>query len=205
MFFLRLFLIFINLISVVSAQKYVDRNIFEVCYSEKKQQPIWLKYVVQCDSSHYSRKSMYFKKDTSSIITSDANDYYNNIWDKGHLAPAAHFACDYTDLSSTFNYLNCALQHKDLNRGPWKSLEIFERKISKNYHVECRVELKFDNNSLQLETGAFVPSYFLKILSYNNIQKAFLFPNNSSVKGKNWSIYEVKDYIINEACEELSY
>ena len=153
----------------------------------------------------YSRKGLNFQKDKLfSGVTSDNADYYKNVWDKGHLAPAADFNCDYEKLKTTFNYLNCALQHEKLNRGPWKNLEKYERKLSKEFKVNVRIELEFDANSLQLETGALVPSYFIKILSYNNIVRVFRFPNNISTYKQPWEAYEMhKIHTIIKGCTEV--
>jgi len=54
------------------------------------------------------------------------------------------------------------LQHEKLNRGPWKNLEKYERKISETHTVSVRVILEFDEQSLLLASGALVPSYFVK-------------------------------------------
>ena len=126
-------------------------------------------------------------------------------YDKGHLAPAADFNCDYEKLKTTFNYLNCALQHEKLNRGPWKNLEKYERKLSKDFKVNVRIELEFDANSLQLETGALVPSYFIKILSYNDKARVFRFPNDISVYNQLFQDYELSEpYLIIEGCNEYN-
>ena len=168
------FLILFLSVQLLSAQQLIQTDIFDVCYSESKQQPLWLEYEVECNEKVYSRKGLDFQQDKAfKGITSDNADYYKNVWDKGHLAPAADFNCNYESLKATFNYLNCALQHEKLNRGPWKNLEKYERVLSKEFTVNVRIELEFDANSLQLETGALVPSYFIKILSYNNIIRIF--------------------------------
>ena len=114
----------------------------------------------------FSRKGLNFKKDTQFAgITSDNADYYKNVWDKGHLAPAADFNCDYEKLEATFNYLNCALQHNKLNRKEWKELEEQVRAWAKDYgDLGVRVELHFEKNHLILPTGAHVPSAFTKII-----------------------------------------
>ena len=191
-------------VQLLSAQQLIDKGIFEVCYSGSKQQPLWLEYEVECQTGSFNRKGLNFKKDTQfAVITSDNADYYKNVWDKGHLAPAADFNCSYEKLKATFNYLNCALQHKKLNRGPWKSLEAYERKISKNYKVDVRIELEFDSKSLLLPTGALVPSYFVKILSYNNKHEVYRFPNNKSVYQTKWQDYLITNpYQIIEGCIE---
>ena len=198
-------LIFLFSIQLLTAQHLVQTDIFEVCYSSKKQQPLWLSYEVECSTGGFSRKGLKFKKDISfNGITSDNADYYKNVWDKGHLAPAADFNCDYEMLKATFTFLNCALQHEKLNRGPWKKLEKYERKLSKIYNVQIKVVLEFDAKSLLLETGALVPSYYVKILSYNDIVRVFRFPNNKSVYKQPWQDYEVLgSYEIIMDCTEV--
>ena len=198
-------LIFLFSVQLLAAQQLVQTDIFEVCYSTNKQQPLWPSYEVECHSGGFSRKGLNFKKDVSFTgVTSDNADYYKNIWDKGHLAPAADFNCNYEKLRATFTFLNCALQHEKLNRGPWKNLEKYERKLSKKYTVQVMVVLEFDANSLLLETGALVPSYFIKILSYNDIVRVFRFPNNISTYKQSWQDYEVQgSYSIIMGCTEV--
>ena len=161
---------------------------------------------MECPGGGFSRNGLNFKKDTLFAgITSDNADYYKNVWDKGHLAPAADFNCSYEKLKATFNYLNCALQHKSLNRGPWKDLEKYERKISEIYSVIVRVILEFDEQSLLLTSGALVPSYFVKILSFNNQIQVYRFPNNSSVYHTEWEDYLLTEiYPIIEGCSEVN-
>ena len=201
-----LFLFLFLSVQLLSAQQLIHRSIFDVCYSESKQQPLWLEYEVECNVKVYSRNGLNFKKDKLlSLVTSNNADYNKNVWDKGHLAPAADFNCDSEKLKATFNYLNCALQHEKLNRGPWKVLEAYERELSKEYTVNVRIELEFDANSLQLETGALVPSYFIKILNYNNIIRVFRFPNDISVYNQLFQDYELAEsYLIIEGCNEYN-
>jgi endonuclease G len=198
-------LILLFSVQLLAAQQLVQTDIFEVCYSTQKQQPLWLSYEVECPTAGFSRKGLNFKKDVSFTgVTSDNADYYKNVWDKGHLAPAADFNCSYEKLRSTFTYLNCALQHEKLNRGPWKNLEKYERKLAEQYTVQVKVVLEFDANSLLLETGALVPSYFIKILSYNDIVRVFRFPNNISTYKQSWQDYEVQgSYAIIMGCTEV--
>ena len=195
-------LILLFSVQLLAAQQLVQTDIFEVCYSTQKQQPLWLSYEVECPGGGFSRKGLNFKKDVSfNGITSDNADYYKNVWDKGHLAPAADFNCSYEKLRSTFNFLNCALQHEKLNRGPWKNLEKYERKLAEQYNVQVKVVLEFANNLLP--TGALVPSYFVKILSYNNRVEVYRFPNDISVWRKHYKAYQLKeDYPVVEGCVE---
>ena len=111
----------------------IHTDLFDVVYSEKLQQPLWLRYKILCPLGESSRNGLDFRK-VDSVKTSDNDDYIDNVWDKGHLAPASAFNCDRETLKKTFTYLNCVLQHQGLNRGPWKELERFEVGLSKIFN-----------------------------------------------------------------------
>ena len=89
----------------------IKSDIFTIMYSEKLEQPLWAKYEVKCPNGTASRAGMDFYTNDS-VHTSDGNDYANNIYDKGHVAPAADFNCDKPTLLKTFSYLNCVLQNQ---------------------------------------------------------------------------------------------
>jgi len=112
----------------------IKSDIFEVVYSEKLEQPLSAKYTVQCPNGNASRSGMDFFT-CDSVKTSDHKDYEGNVWDKGHMAPAADFNCDKIMLKKTFSYLNCTLQHQDLNRTTWRLLEAYERELALKYSV----------------------------------------------------------------------
>lgn len=171
---------------------YVSTPIFDVIYSQKFQQPLSVRYNVLCPKGTASRKGLDFYKNDS-IITSDDEDYYNNVWDKGHLAPAAAFNCDRETLKTTFTYLNCVLQHEKLNRGPWKELERFERNLAKVYaFVNVTIEVDFiDDDEYWLNTDALIPVGFKKIIWCDGQLFEFYFPNKD-VSGQDWV-----DFIIN--------
>ena len=140
-------LIFLSLLLVNSLYSQEVRNIvtntFIVKYSEELEQPLFVFYNILCPNGEASRSGLDFKK-YDGVHTSNNEDYVDNVWDKGHLAPAAAFNCDRETLKSTFSYLNCALQHQSLNRGPWRELEEFERNLAKIYDkVNVTVECHF--------------------------------------------------------------
>ena len=108
----------------------IKTPIYEVVYNEKLEQPTKIQYTVQCPNGTASRAGMDFYTNDS-IKTSDADDYVNNVYDKGHLAPAADFNCTKEILYQTFSYLNCALQNQYLNRGVWRMLEEHERELAR--------------------------------------------------------------------------
>jgi endonuclease G len=123
--------------------------------------------------------------------TSDSKDYENNIYDKGHCAPAADFNCDKIMLFKTFTYLNCTLQNQYLNRGAWRLLELHERELSKKFIVDVEIKLIFSDKSIKLPTGATVPDAFIKIIKYNGIVEKYYFINEKP-KSNNYTLYLVK-------------
>lgn len=157
----------------------VSNSVFSVIYSEKFEQPIWLKYRSINRPTNVDRGSMDFYTEKH-IKTSDDKDYKNNIYDKGHLAPAASFSDNIENLKQTFSYLNAALQNQYLNRGEWRLLEEQERKWDDTEPLTVLVKLFFDKKHIVLPTGASVPSYFEKHIFFEKQKKwkCFVFLNS---------------------------
>lgn len=157
----------------------VNNSVYSIVYSQDFEQPLEISYTVECNKNskkYYSRKGLNFYK-PEGIHTSDDADYYNNVWDKGHMAPAADFNCDLSSLKLTFSYVNCALQHQDLNRGQWKSLEAYEKELAINNEVTIKIYVDFVG-STRSTTGAMIPSGFSKVIYLNDKRfKAYYFPN----------------------------
>lgn len=177
------------LLSQLRDSVYIKTDIFEAVYSEVLQQPKLVTYKVLCPNGKASRKGMDFYT-VKGIITSDNADYVNNVWDKGHLAPAADFNCDRETLHKTFSYLNCVLQHERLNRGVWRILEQHERILAQQYTVYVIIRVVYGPKSQKLNTGATVPTGFYKTIKYNNKEEKYYFPNSSPTKSS------YKEYLI---------
>jgi endonuclease G len=156
----------------------VTNEVFKVIYSEKYEQPLWLKYRSTNRVTKVNRGSMdfYTEKD---IITSDNEDYKNNVYDKGHLAPAATFSDNMENLKKTFSYLNSALQNQYLNRGEWRLLEEQERKWDDSENLTIIVKCFFDESSIKLQSKATVPNHFQKHIYFEKSKKwkCFVFLN----------------------------
>jgi endonuclease G len=161
---------------------HIKTDIYEIIYSEKLEQPLKVTYKVLCPNGTASRAGMdFYTNDT--IKTSDNKDYINNQYDKGHMSPGADFNCNKEMLYKTFSYLNCALQHENLNRGVWKLLESHERELALKHKVVV-VEIKciFTKSSVKLPSGATIPDGFYKTIKYNNFVEKYYFKNESPSK-----------------------
>jgi len=183
------FITLLVLIPFLGFGQVINTGIFTVEYDQQRQQPLWVEYTVRCPKGTASREGMNFWE-PEMIITSDDEDYANNIYDKGHLAPAATFSCNPEMLYITFSYLNSALQHQGLNRGQWSKLESFERSAANffNEDVTVRVEVLFEGEEVVLPTGATIPSGFRKTITIGNKTRVFEFPNKDT-KGTKWIDY----------------
>ena len=164
---------------------------FELVYSEKLQQPKFIRYTVQCPNGTAPRKGMDFYV-CDSILTSDDKDYANNPYDKGHLAPAADFNCTSEMLFKTFTYLNCSLQQENLNRTTWRLLEVRERELARTHKV-VQVEIRciFGPKSIKLPSGATVPTAYRKTIKYNGITEVYYFKNEKPTS-TDFTKYKVK-------------
>ena len=170
----------------------IEGSIFKVSYNEQYEQPNWIEYKVRNIKKKFNRKGLNFYN-VDSVYTSNNSDYRNNIWDKGHLAPAASFSDTEANLKATFSFLNCALQHNNLNRYEWAQLEaqVREWSSSSNSDIDVKVDIIFNANHKILATGAHVPSAFKKTLTFSDgTQKCYYFPNEPT-NGKDWTEFQI--------------
>jgi endonuclease G len=152
----------------------IKNNVFEVLYSQDLEQPLWIKYRSTNRPTNVNRGSMDFYKEPT-IKTSDGDDYFKNIYDKGHGAPAATFSDNMENLKQTFSYLNSILQDQYLNRGEWRLLEEQERKWDDTENLTVLITVHFDNPVKRIPTNAAIPSYIEKHIYFE--------------KSKHWDCY----------------
>ena len=168
----------------------IKNDIFEVKYSENLEQPIWLKYRSTNRPKNVDRTGLDFYTEPN-IKTSDSKDYAKNVYDKGHLAPAATFSDNMVNLKQTFTYLNCVLQHEKLNRGEWAELEDQERKWDDDEPLTVIVIVNFDETPQRLPTNAAIPTNFEKHIFFEekNTWMCFVFPNEKPKFA--WNEYQI--------------
>ena len=168
----------------------IENQVFKVWYSEVKEQPLKLIYTSTNRIKNVDRGSMNFYTEDN-VHTSDNKDYYRNVWDKGHLAPAATYSDSRENLKQTFSYLNCALQNQYLNRGEWRLLEEQEREWDDEQNLTITVELVWDEDFEILSTGGHVPTDMIKHIYFEEDSewKCFEFENVKPTKG--WEEHQV--------------
>ena len=168
----------------------VQKTIYKVRYSQVFEQPLELTYESSNRPTNVNRGSMDFYLEQN-VKTSDNADYANNIYDKGHLAPAATFSDNEQNLKTTFSYLNCALQNQYLNRGEWRLLEEQERKWDESEKLIIKIDVKFEQGTIKLPTGATVPTSFVKHIHFTkqHIWKCYEFKNQKPTK--KWTEHQV--------------
>jgi endonuclease G len=156
----------------------VKNQVFEVLYSQNLEQPLWIKYRSTNRPTNVNRGTMDFYKEPN-IKTSDADDYYKNLYDKGHGAPAATFSDNMENLKQTFSYLNSIMQDQYLNRGEWRLLEEQERKWDDSENLTILIKTFFDTPVKRVPTGAAIPSYIQKHIYFekSNKWRCFVFLN----------------------------
>ena len=156
----------------------VKNQVFEVLYSQKLESPLWLKYRSINRPTNVNRGSMDFYTEKN-IKTSDAEDYRANIYDKGHLAPAASFSDNMENLKQTFSYLNCMMQDQYQNRGEWRLLEEQERKWDDVEPLTIIIKVFFDDTPKRVPTNAAIPSHMQKHIYFEKQKKwkCFVFLN----------------------------
>lgn len=172
----------------------VKTDIYTIEYNQAYQQPVYIKYSIICkpDAKSYPRNRYNFTR-VSGIETSTGGDYENNIWDKGHMAPASTFSCREDWLKETFSYINCALQHENLNRGAWAALEAFERDLAGIYDdIEVEIWVHFSDSYTEDSTPARIPASFIKTICWkeadgNKKEISFEFPNEDTKGASFWS------------------
>ena len=169
----------------------IENGVFKVWYSEVKEQPKKLVYTSTNRIKNVDRGSMNFYTE-GEVQTSNNADYYRNVWDKGHLAPAATYSDSMENLKQTFSFLNCALQDQYLNRGEWRLLEEQERKWDDQSNLTITVELVWDEGFEILPTGGHVPTDMIKHIKFDkdNTWRCFEFPNSKPLVG--WEEVEVQ-------------
>lgn len=177
----KLFLLMLFISNITYAQLsdiVVDKKYYTVTYSQEYQQPKEVKYILYLPTSNVSRKGYSFYKEPG-IVTSDDFDYANNDYDKGHLFPAEAASSSPESMKSSFSYLNCAMQHYELNRGLWRILEDRERTYAQTERIVVTIKMIFPSVPIKTINGTVIPIAFEKRIYFSKTKYTLIyrFPN----------------------------
>lgn len=166
----------------------IHHKYYSTTFSMSKHYPVVVKYWLtkaMLDCEHRFKCPKMFKLDPlAPEFTNLDKDYKKSGYDRGHQMDAYDCGCDSTAMAESFYYSNITPQLPSLNRGSWKRLEEYARKLTKKYDsvlVWC--------GSVTLENRCIgrvaVPDYCWKIIyiKKSGIVKAYSFRNNIILGG----------------------
>jgi len=173
----------------------IHHKYYSTTFSKSKRFPVVVKYWLtkkMFDCGRRFKRSKRFKLDP--LIPEFTNldkDYKNSGYDRGHQMDAYDCGCDSIAMAESFYYSNIAPQLPALNRGSWKKLEEYTRKLAKEYDsvlVWCGSVFFSDRYIGKVA----IPDYCWKIIYIKKfgITKAFSFKNDL-VSGWKLSLIEV--------------
>jgi endonuclease G len=103
-------------------------------YSKDKKYPVkvewWLTKKVLTCSSKIPRTDKFLPDPLSKTETDLQASYTSSGFDRGHNYNAADGACDAVSMAESFYFSNMTAQYPALNRGDWKALEEYTRKLA---------------------------------------------------------------------------
>jgi len=158
---------------------------YTLSYNETHEQPNWVKYMVTKTDleNNVAKRKNNFKEDTS-VITGSAQlvDYKGSGYDRGHLAPAATFVDSQKEMDESFYMSNISPQYPSFNRGIWKKIETYERKMAMEkdtVYVICGGVLTDDLKTIG-PNEVSVPRFFYKIIYTKDWMICFFLKNEKS-------------------------
>jgi endonuclease G, mitochondrial len=172
-------------------------------YSRERAIPNWTAWKLSRNDIGKLERQNDFRPDDrlpNGWIKITPSDYFDKIYDRGHMCPSGDRTSSVEANSSTFLMTNQTPQHSDLNQGPWEKLE-----------SHCR-GLIFKGNTLYIYAGNYgdrgllrrkvtIPTNFWKIIvvipkgtkpenfNANTRVIAVDMPNIEGIKEEDWHKY----------------
>lgn len=161
-------------------------------YNETKEQPNWITYTIPASAAWTYPRPKVAWATLEFTHTSDNEDYYDNVWDRGHGLPSLHVSYDRDKQIASFNYANCFLQHQTLNRHAIRKLEGYVWTELRGLERHIKIDAVFSEWSEELPTGATVPDGFIYTIEYDNCVEVYEFENESDT--------DYKDNLVEKTC-----
>ena len=168
----------------------IRHHYYTTTFSESLRIPVVVKWwltnkMVDC-SQHLKRTNKFTSDPDLPKYTNLNKDYTRSGYDRGHNMPAEDNTCSMTGMEECFHYSNMCPQTPRLNRGIWKKLETYTRKLTAkddSVLVWCGSVVK-SGRTIGPDNVA-VPDYCWKILfiKHGRDTLAYVFPNTTTVSG----------------------
>jgi len=149
----------------------LQRTGYVVGYDERRRNPAWVAYRVPPGDTNlnYDRPDQ-FDTDRETRAGVSHNDYTRSGYDRGHMAPNYAIATRYGSQAQreTFLMSNVVPQRPDLNRGPWRELEMdiagrggLANRLGGVWVITGPI---YDEQRETLRAGVEIPDAFYKIV-----------------------------------------
>jgi endonuclease G, mitochondrial len=165
-------------VDTILNKKVNNQIVYTSYFSYTTHTPLFVSYILYKGGGNESRKGMIFK--TTLYGSAERKDYAYSGYDIGHMCNAEDEAYDFNRELSTFDFINALPQTKELNRGPWKSNEIFVRNKSKkdSILIICggMIFIQLLNGKIGIPSNCFK---LIKNLTTNKIN-IYLYTNNEN-------------------------
>lgn len=166
---------------------------YVMSYNGNEGKANWVAWTLKSSDLGPVPRSNDFREDRdlpSSFRKADSDDYKGSGFDRGHLCPSEDRTTQFYLNQETFLMSNMIPQTPELNRGPWKFLEEYCRKLAKKgYQLEIYTGGIGAIDRLP-GTNIPIPKYCWKVVKYNN-QVICVFIPNERILNKNWRTYEI--------------
>jgi endonuclease G len=164
-------------------------NFMAISYCRALKNPEWAVYKLNKDRvlSENNARRRNFEPDPALQKGAAENwDYSESGYDRGHIVPAEDMDFSEEAMQESFFMSNVSPQLPEFNRGIWKKLENAVRKNAskKSNLIIISGSIFTDGELTEINNGVAVPSYFYKILFYEEGSKksaiAFVLPHAES-------------------------
>lgn len=121
-------------------------------------------------------------------------DYVKSGFDKGHLAPAADFKSDSVTMLQSFYLSNAVPQVPTLNRGTWRSLEMWVRALTMRHKEMFVYTGAIFADDAKIGSGVCVPTHLYKVIISPRLNQSvgFLIPNTKESGRTNFKNFAVE-------------
>ena len=177
-------LLFVSLSVFAQDTITLHHKAYSTTYSKSKCYPVKVEWWVTkngltCDIK-VKRGDKFMPDPKLSKETNLQEHYVGTGFDRGHNFPAADAVCDQVANEESFYFSNMTAQYPALNRGDWKSLELYTRELTGKYDS---VKVWCGSIGEERKVGIVsIPKQCWKVLYIKKTNEwiAYLFNNNTS-------------------------